>query len=576
MARTKKQETAVKPVATRAEKRDATKELIKEALKAGASKANEVIDNAAKLYAERYAGEDTENPNDVKGRVGSVLDRMKKEGEVVFEGGVYAMKTEFAQATTPAKVEEKPVKTAKTTGKRTAKKAVEPLKEAEKETEKQVEKAEEKTEEKPVKAKRTRAKKKTDEKTEEKEPQETVLPLPPAPLQPNAPVAPITPEIAPEPIPPADETQKSSPKKRTRKAKAETAVQTAEKTTAIETVEKTVEKTETPALIVEEKQMEEPALPEKQAQNEKNEQNEQPERQEKAEKPVASISSPKGTLMDMSFLFGEVKPVKKAEKPVERAVEKATEKPTEKVEKAEKAKKAEIKAPAKETAKEATPTPKKVEQPKQAQAEQPKRTQDARSQKSGQSARRTGTVKVQTADEKLQEAFLKRLHRLGGEYFEYYSVYLLEKYSRQNGRRLEGLKITAGDHDGGIDGEIELTDRLGFRETIYIQAKNWDPDKGDEKQWVVGETLLQQFIGACVCRQAKDCKQHCRGIFITTSRFTAEAKKMLDDTSDKFLGYDGADLYETAKECRFGLVEKDGEWKLDEELLSGTKAFFHM
>jgi restriction endonuclease Mrr len=155
-------------------------------------------------------------------------------------------------------------------------------------------------------------------------------------------------------------------------------------------------------------------------------------------------------------------------------------------------------------------------------------------------------------------------------------VYLLEKYSQKNGRRLESLKITGGERDGGIDGEIELTDKLGFKETIYIQAKNWDPSKGDEKLWVVGETLLQQFIGASVCRQAKDGKQHCRGIFITTSRFTPEAKRLLQDTQDKFVGYDGADLFETAKECAFGLVKKNGEWALDEQILSGMKAFFNM
>ena len=181
-----------------------------------------------------------------------------------------------------------------------------------------------------------------------------------------------------------------------------------------------------------------------------------------------------------------------------------------------------------------------------------------------------------TADEKLQEAFLKRLRKLGGDYFEYYSVYLLERYSRMNGRRLEMLKICGGDHDGGIDGEIEVTDRLGFRETIYIQAKNWDPDKGDERLWTVGETLLQQFIGACVCRQAKQGKQHCRGIFMTTSRFTPEAKRVLNDTADKFVGYDGADMFEAAKECQFGIVKKNGEWALDEELLAGEKSFFKM
>ena len=235
-------------------------------------------------------------------------------------------------------------------------------------------------------------------------------------------------------------------------------------------------------------------------------------------------------------------------------------------------------APKKEERK---PAPEKKEIKPQ---EQPKATQPVKAEKPAPKKEKRPAplpnnalrIKPKTADEKLQEAFLARLHRLGGDYFEYYSVYLLEKYSRRNGRRLESLKISGGDHDGGIDGEIELTDRLGFRETIYIQSKNWDPDKGDERLWTVGETLLQQFIGACVCRQAKDGKQHCRGIFITTSRFTPEAKRILEETADKFVGYDGTDLYETAKECEFGIIRKNGEWALDENLLSGERALFHI
>lgn len=65
-------------------------------------------------------------------------------------------------------------------------------------------------------------------------------------------------------------------------------------------------------------------------------------------------------------------------------------------------------------------------------------------------------------------------------------------------------------------------------------------------------------------------------MFITTSRFTPEAKRLLQDTSEKFVGYDGADLYETAKECGFGIIKRGGEYALDENLLSSTKAFFHM
>ena len=46
--------------------------------------------------------------------------------------------------------------------------------------------------------------------------------------------------------------------------------------------------------------------------------------------------------------------------------------------------------------------------------------------------------------------------------------------------------------------------------------------------------------------------------------------------SDKIVGYDGNDLYEAAKECACGLVEKNGVWVLDEKLLAGTKAFFNL
>ena len=63
---------------------------------------------------------------------------------------------------------------------------------------------------------------------------------------------------------------------------------------------------------------------------------------------------------------------------------------------------------------------------------------------------------------------------------------------------------------------------------------------------------------------------------MTTSRFTPEARRILEETSDKFVGYDGADMFEAAKECQFGIVKKNGEWALDEELLAGEKSFFKM
>lgn len=283
------------------------------------------------------------------------------------------------------------------------------------------------------------------------------------------------------------------------------------------------------------------------------------------------VSAP-APLYDLSVLFDKKKPAKKAaEKSVnELAQEKAEEQAKtgsaskvqdvaiERSEKTDVLPLAEKKSVPVKGEKAAVPSKKQEEKP----APAPKKEVPTR--------RPTRLAKA----DPLKDSFLKKLRSLGGNYFEYYAVYLLERYSRMNGRRLEGLRISGGEYDGGIDGELELTDRLGFRETIYVQAKNWEPT--DEKWWI-GETLLQQFIGAVAYRQAKEGKQHCRGIYVTTSAFTTGAKEILDKMSDKFVGYDGDDLYETAKECRFGLIQDDkGNWKVDDELLSGKKSFFFM
>ncbi len=264
--------------------------------------------------------------------------------------------------------------------------------------------------------------------------------------------------------------------------------------------------------------------------------------------------SKKDTVYDLSSLFTARKPVKveKKEEGVEKQVEKALIEKTQEVE--------------------TTASPKEKEEKKSLKKEE-KPTLKTEKKLVSRKVVKGRIPEPLGGKDPLKDAFLKRLRSLGGDYFEYYSVYLLEKYSRKNGRRLEALRVSGGERDGGIDGEIEVTDRLGFRETLYVQAKNWQPT--DEK-WMVGETLLQQFIGAVTYRQVKEGKQHARGVFMTTSRFTPEAKKMLSDLSDTFVGYDGDDLYETAKECSFGLKEENGVWKIDEVLLAGEKAFFNM
>ena len=543
MARiTKKKETAKETaVVTRAAKKDATKNLIREILAIKPLKHNELIDEVSKLYTERY-GDESDNVNDVRGRVGSVLDIMKKESDVMSDGGMYALKAR----TMPALVEEPTLE-------QPVEQPAEPVQLTVEQTPPPVE-----AEEKPSPKKRGRKPKAKAE---------------PAPEEPASAVEPASvEEVNTEtPVPELVEA-KPSPKKRGRKpkAKAEETPPTTESEKANEAPVVEVKAEELPAPVVEtpaEKPVETPV-------------------EAKAEEPtppVEPIKEEVKPVVDMSFLLGNIKPTKESEQPKEQ--------PKKQPEKAEKAEK---KAPVQEQKREEvkpvkqepkTPVKQEVkppvkQEPKQAakpQNEAPKVQANVRKLPQGATLKKEGkSAKPLTAEEKLRESFLSKLRSLGGDYFEYYSVYLLERYSMKNGRRLESLRVSGGDRDGGIDGEIELTDKMGFRETIYIQSKNWNPEKGDERLWIVGETLLQQFIGACACRQAQDGKQNCRGIFITTSRFTPEAKRILDTMSDKIVGYDGDDVFEAAKECGFGVVQKNGQWVVDENLLSGTKAFFNL
>jgi len=62
--------------------------------------------------------------------------------------------------------------------------------------------------------------------------------------------------------------------------------------------------------------------------------------------------------------------------------------------------------------------------------------------------------------------------------------------------------------DEGIDGIIK-EHKLGL-DGIYVQAKRWEN--------VVGRTEIQKFVGALAGQGAK------KGVFITTSKFTSEAK----------------------------------------------------
>lgn len=682
-SKTKKKEQE-KPVVTRAEKANRMKGILRELLGTKDYKWNELLDSAAKAYAEKFPGE-SDDMNDLKGKMGSVFSLMEDAGETRFEAGVCSLvkaekakketsenptkddsvkaeknASEKAEKTSDRQTEEKQESAKKAAGRRGRKPAAEKAAAPEISAASAEEKAELSVKEKkenPVPKKRGRKPKseKQEEKAEPireeaKTPADSAAPAPKKRGRKPKPKTPVESPAVPVPSKDSEQTLATEPAKAENEpTKVEINAGKAESVNEARTVAQ--EETQASVLVV-------PA--EKEAEIKEEIKIKEEGREEmKAEEPLRNVPAVKpeakvAPVFDMTLLFGSKgkAPALKKEEKKEAVLPEKTSVQAQKEEKAlseerrsaertlqpvvakmQEPKKsavmpefaflgnasvksgttpaqrdgAELRAresvrpaPAPSVARAAdwTGTPSlPSDKPQTASAaqvapakKQPvqlRETTKAEGQGSGNgtNGRKNGarrgrgreqTSEVGTPEEALKAEFLKKLRSLGGDYFEYYSVYLLERYSLRNGRRLEGLRVSGGERDGGIDGEIELTDKFGFRETIYIQSKNWDPSKGDLEKWVVGETLLQQFIGAVTCRLAKEGKQHSRGIFITTSHFTPEAKSLLETMSDRFIGYDSDDVFEAAKECSFGLLKKDGEWVLDEELLSGGKAFFNL
>jgi len=81
-----------------------------------------------------------------------------------------------------------------------------------------------------------------------------------------------------------------------------------------------------------------------------------------------------------------------------------------------------------------------------------------------------------------------------------------------------------GSGDGGIDDIVSL-DRLGL-EKVYVQAKHWKNP--------VGSPEIQTFMGALQLQSAS------KGVFITTSVFTKDAKASAERARGTIVIVDGA------------------------------------
>ncbi|GAB2945769.1 restriction endonuclease [Hafnia psychrotolerans] len=120
-------------------------------------------------------------------------------------------------------------------------------------------------------------------------------------------------------------------------------------------------------------------------------------------------------------------------------------------------------------------------------------------------------------DDRLDQALKELRDAVAGELLENllqvsparFEVIVLDVLHRLGyGGHRDDLQRVGGTGDGGIDGIISL-DKLGL-EKVYVQAKRW--------QNTVGRPELQAFYGALAGQKAK------RGVFITTSGFTSQAR----------------------------------------------------
>lgn len=142
----------------------------------------------------------------------------------------------------------------------------------------------------------------------------------------------------------------------------------------------------------------------------------------------------------------------------------------------------------------------------------------------------------QTPEESLESSFqdiqktlaqelISKIKACSPPFFERMVIELLVAMG-YGGSRIDAGKAIGKSGDEGIDGIIK-EDKLGL-DVIYIQAKRWEN--------VVGRPEIQKFIGALAGQGAK------KGIFITTSRFTNDAKEYIPRNETKIVLIDGDQL----------------------------------
>lgn len=122
---------------------------------------------------------------------------------------------------------------------------------------------------------------------------------------------------------------------------------------------------------------------------------------------------------------------------------------------------------------------------------------------------------------------LDRVREQTPDFFELAVLDVLQAIG-YGGSREDSAQRLGRSGDGGVDGVIR-EDKLGL-DLIYVQAKRWAN--------TVGRPDIQQFVGALNGQLAS------KGVFITTSNFTREAREFADAVNPRVILVDGKQLAE--------------------------------
>jgi restriction system protein len=138
--------------------------------------------------------------------------------------------------------------------------------------------------------------------------------------------------------------------------------------------------------------------------------------------------------------------------------------------------------------------------------------------------------------ESLAIQLLERVKSISPASFEQLVIDVLVNLG-YGGSLADAAKVVGGSGDEGIDGIIK-EDRLGL-DSIYVQAKRW--------QSTVGRPDIQRFAGALQGQRAR------KGIFITTSAFSAEAIVCASSLNISIVLIDGRMLTEWMMDAQIGV-----------------------